>query len=256
MTDEEIFKYLRITNPEYNEDGFLIKTGPNSSGTRFSSVSGDINSVIRFAASNFIAEIPSIEDAKCLKSAIKLFSQSFSSLIVGYEGDSCESNTNYLHPQEFYGKSPLALDTNEIATLNHIYEKVVDLKNDSKFLLALEKYQFAISSLALTDNNRFLELTIALEILLLPKMETELSYRFGLRMARLFRKHYNEDIEQMFEFAKTLYTIRSKLVHQGEHKKTSEILPEAIERTRQLLLLYSEKPSIFTSSSLDELCLE
>jgi hypothetical protein len=49
-----------------------------------------------------------------------------------------------------------------------------------------------------------LELSVILEMLLLPKQEVELSYRFSLRLAKLTQKLFGDDPKGTFEAGKKI----------------------------------------------------
>jgi len=256
MTDDEKKKYLGIRSPDYNEKGQLIGVGPYSFGMHRTPLSGDPGILLSFNSSNFFVTIKDFETAKYVKTAIKLHSINSTSILVGFTGENRDSGHSYFNPPEFYGSESISLDELSLIELKRIYVQIRNAKEDPKFGLLAEKYHYAVSSLPISDSNRFLEMSIILEILLLPNNESEISYRFSLRMARLCKKYLKEDIHKSFEFAKEIYNIRSKLVHEGIHKKTSEKLSAIIDLGRRFILLYLQDPSIFELKSLNSLCLE
>lgn len=257
ISKDEKFSYLGITDPEYDEKGLLIKAEPNSHGLIRPPSSIDPNLAVKFSASNYFLEVENIAQAKNIKSTIKLYSQNSSSLLIGFTGDACWAGTHYLHPPEFYGASFLVLDDENLPNFRRIYRLVADQVHDgTKLSLAFEKYSYAVSSLGISNAHRFLECAIILEMIVLPSQQSELSYRFGLRMAKICKKYFGEDAQIAFDTAKIIYEIRCGLAHSGSHKKTEQMLPVVIELTRKLLLQYLYDQSQFTSKALDALSLE
>jgi hypothetical protein len=118
-----------------------------------------------------------------------------------------------------------------------------------------DKYLYA-TSFGLGNESRFLEMAIILEMLLLPKNQQELSYRFSLRMANLAAAHLGENKQDAFTTAKHIYRIRSNLVHSGHDKDVEGIFPRALDYARQLLRLYLDSRDTFMDEALDKLCLK
>src|SRR5471030_521245 len=75
ISSDEKFSYLGITDPEYNEDGRLIKVGPNSYGLIRPPSDIDPNLSVNFSASNYFLVVESSAQAKNIKYTIKLYSQ-------------------------------------------------------------------------------------------------------------------------------------------------------------------------------------
>lgn len=257
ISDDEKFSYLGITAPEYDEKGRLIKAGPNSHGLIRLPSDIDPNLSINFSASNYFLEVKSIVQARNIKSTIKIYSKNSTSLLIGFVGDAYWAGAHYLHPPEFYGAGFLVLDDENLPRFRRIYRRVADaVQEGTKLSLVFEKYSYAVSSLGISNAHRFLECTIILEMIVLPSQQSELSYRFSLRMAKICRKYFGEDTQTAFDTAKIIYEIRCGLAHSGSHKKTEQMLPVVIELTRKLLLQYLYDQSQFTSKALDALSLE
>ena len=162
---------------------------------------------------------------------------------------------NVIHPTSYFGKSALTVTTDTVAELSHLLGAVTNHRGDAKFRLMTDKYLYA-TSFGLGDETRFLEMAIILEMLLLPKNQQELSYRFSLRMANLAAAHIGENIRDAFMAAKHIYRIRSNLVHSGRDKDVEKMLPRTLDYVRQLLRVYLDNPDAFTDEALDNLCLK
>ena len=117
-----------------------------------------------------------------------------------------------------------------------------------------QKYLYAVSR-QISMESRFIEFAIILEMILLPETSTELSYRFGLRLARIMSKLFKVQTEEAYKNAKMIYRTRSSLVHSGEYKDLEQVAPIALDYTRRLMCAYLQDKSIFKEASLDSLCL-
>ena len=110
-------------------------------------------------------------------------------------------------------------------------------------------------SVAPRNESRCIELSIILEMLLLPKASAELSYRFALRLAKLASTQFGESSQEWFKKGQQIYKTRSRLVHSGQDDSL-EANTELVEETaRRLLALYVRTPGLFDESGLDALCI-
>jgi hypothetical protein len=127
-------------------------------------------------------------------------------------------------------------------------------RGDKKFALMSDIFLYAMSD-APRKESRCIELSVILEMLLLPKASTELSYRFALRLAKLATKYLGESGADWFKRGKTIYETRSRLVHSGSYEKLSVVADDIHETARLLLAMYVENPAIFEEDCLDALCI-
>jgi hypothetical protein len=257
MSEQDKAEYLQVNAAIYDQDGWLSGHGPFSHGIIFPRALVDRKEILGFGSSNYFIETSSVETAENIRTAIKLFSRNATTLSVGFEGRSPWEGVVYLHPVGFYGQDFLVLDEQALPKFESVFRTVsIAAKKDRRTELILEKFLYAVSSNRMSNEHRLLELAIILEMLILPQNQTELSYRFGLRAGRLWAKYFGEDIKSTFHEASTIYKVRSKLAHEGEHKDTKALLPAVMERTRKTLLLYLNNPERFTVAAFDALCLE
>ncbi len=125
------------------------------------------------------------------------------------------------------------LDTTK---LNRIRQTYRDLgKIGDKLETPLSRFSFAYSRLRVEDS--VIDITIALESLLLHGTHDELKYRLSLRGAALLER---DNPGKTMEFLKRLYDIRSEIVHNG--KKIEEIK----KNKKQLI----ENPETFRMEAL------
>jgi hypothetical protein len=100
-----------------------------------------------------------------------------------------------------------------------------------------------------------MELAVILEMLFLPTADRELSYRFQLRIAKWFNRHYRTDISSVAGTAKRIYKLRSDIAHSGAAKIGADDLADIRNLTRMALRKFVLDASSFTDRYLDELCL-
>jgi hypothetical protein len=103
---------------------------------------------------------------------------------------------------------------------------------------------------------QFLFLSIALESLILPKMKSELRYRFSLRIAKALYLISNEDIESNFKTAQKIYDIRSELAHEGASKKLNiTFYNKLLKIFYKLIDHYLNDHSFYQEKNLNMICL-
>jgi hypothetical protein len=201
-------------------------------------------------SSNYVASVPTHEDAVHLNFALKLLAPSCSALFIGHE----ETGTkHFLSPPCYYGDSPLTIGEPAIKALSHLLTLRRRSKNPKLALMA-EMFLYAMST-APRKESRFVELSIILEMLLLPISSTELSYRFALRMAKFLARHWAADPAESFKVAQQIYKTRSRLVHTGRDDALEGIGPKIEEMVRMLLTKYLSNPELFEDNALDDLCI-
>jgi hypothetical protein len=200
-------------------------------------------------SSNYVVTVPAPKYASDLNFVLKLLGPSFSSLFIGHEEPGTK---HFLSPPCYYGDSPLVLREAELTTLSQLFALKRSAK-DAKLELMAEMFLYAMS-VAPRKETRFVELSIILEMLLLPTSSGELSYRFALRMAKFLAKHWAADPTESFNVGRQIYGTRSRLVHAGRDDDLPQIGPRIEEVVRMLLTKYLSNPALFEDNALDALC--
>ena len=220
-------------------------------------VSHELSNHLPVFSSNYIMEIDQ-DDPKdlinCLVITLKL--RPFTKTGIGVYFDE-KRNTNIISPNPYckLGKY-LSLKKDELHEFQDLLTRVGHITNDPKFILLIEKYLFSVSGVQISDKNRFLELAIAMEMILLPKKSEELRFRFSLRGSKLLNMFNGQDKKEAFDLTKTIYDVRSDLAHKGISDKLSrELLLKCQEVTSLLIKKYIEDDSLFNDKKLDEICL-
>ena len=243
-------RLLGIEKVVLDENGRLesyVTSSPDPFGTL---MGPDLDLYDQLYSSNYIATLPTQEDAAHLNFALKLLGPSCSSLFIGYKQPGAK---HFLSPPCYYGKTPLAIGESETKTLSRLLALKRSAK-DPKLALMAEMFLYALS-VAPREESRFVELSIILEMLLLPTSSTELSYRFALRMAKFLAKHWSADPIESFKTGQQIYKTRSQLVHAGRDQGLPEIGPKIEESVRLLLMTYLTNPELFEENALDSLCI-
>jgi hypothetical protein len=90
----------------------------------------------------------------------------------------------------------------------------------------------------------FLLFAIALEAVVLPEIQQEVTYRLSLRVAGLLGKTRKQR-EEVKESVKRLYEIRSKIVHDGSYEVTDDELGRLRELTKIAILRLLQRRSLW-----------
>lgn len=115
-----------------------------------------------------------------------------------------------------YGRRAYELTRPDVAQVQSVYQQLNRLESARRLQdleTALRRFQLTYTRLA--DEDRLIDLTIALECTLLYGIRDELSYRLAMRGAVLLAAE--RDPEDTHRFLKAMYEARSKVVHDGSH---------------------------------------
>lgn len=242
-------RLLGITGVELDAEGRLAKFSSTSAFDNL--LSPDLETTMEFYASNFVLVTHDNTQAGHFNFALKLLKSSRSSLYIGYGPD---GSVSFQSPPCYFGTKRLQLASSDVAELRALFTAVSHQSADAKLSLMRDIWMYAMSDSPRCES-RFVEASTLLEMLLLPKQSTELGFRFALRLAKLAAKFGFGDPFHTFEQAKTLYKIRSKLVHGGTDARLAKHEGAAYEFARKLLVLYLANPSTFDEDALDRLCI-
>jgi Apea-like HEPN len=252
MDDEVKVRLLRIKDAEYTESGKLTKF-TQLPGCMFSGEIGpDIDEIDEFCSSNYMLIAPSPERAKEFNFALKLLGNSASALYIGFK--TTTPAKYFLGTPCYFGRSPLAVEEVEASQLVKLVKLIEDARADKKLQTMREIYMHALTKKRRKES-RFIELSIILEMLLLPTSSAELSYRFSLRLAKFMSKHTGQPVSDVFQLARRIYTTRSRLVHAGADNSIDDIAPTTFDYVRILLVAYLRDRESFQEDCLDQLCL-
>lgn len=250
LDDETRSRVLGIRKATFNDDGKIksyVVDGPDPL-TDF--MGPEVDCYDQLYSSNYVASVPTHSDAEHLNYALKLAQPSCTALYIGH---SEPRSRHFLSPPCYYGKKPLVLLDSDTKNLGDLF-RLKRSSKDKKLAVMAEMFLYALS-VAPRPESRFIELSVVLEMLLLPTSSTELSYRFALRMAKVLAKHYGAGAAESFKAGQQIYRTRSRLVHSGIDKDLETVSPVLEVVVRQLLVTYLQSPEAFSEEALDALCI-
>ena len=253
---EDRLQLLGLKSATLDEHGRIKSYIVETVDSLYTLMGPDLDQYDQLYSSNYVAIVSSLPEAKALTLAFKLLAPSCSALYIGtsIKENSSGYSRSFLRPVCYYGTQPLKLDPEDINALILLFAACRNSDKDRKLSVMADIFLYAMS-VAPRNESRCIELSIVLEMLLLPKASTELSYRFALRMAKFAAAHLGESSSDWFSRGKKIYKTRSRLVHSGQDDSlglTSELIEET---TRRLLAAYIRNPSLFTDAALDRLCI-
>jgi len=163
-------------------------------------------------------------------------------------------NLSYLIIDRKIEKEIYVIDNGEIELLKK-YFREYDIFSTSKFDLAVSYFNRNYSQHFLT--NIFLDTMIVLENLFLRNANQELKYKLSMRMAYILGGNDKEKREEIFNFIKESYDIRSKIVHGGEIQELDEQrVFQLRELTKDSLKIFFKERDLYLGKSLDDIILK
>lgn len=151
-------------------------------------------------------------------------------------------------------KKRLILDEKAIRKLKNSFANLQSMGAKREQLI-LNKFTAAESKFISGIPMNIFEHVSLQELILLPESNTELSFRYSLRMAKILEKYYSEDPLESFDMAKEFYKARSKVAHSGTCIQGEEFLCHVSDVSRKLLRCFVKHKEQFTEQGLRTLCL-
>lgn len=212
---------------------------------------------IRVQQTNFVLSVAARQEAVLVAFAMKLLAGTLSGPYVGFSDiNKSPFSIQFLNHSPYWGGSFLVLGRKEVSMLRTLLAALNNAAIRGKLETIIEMYRYAESATVPSVSLRFLELAVILEMLFLPTQDRELSYRFQLRIAKWFRRHYRKDVMTVAAQAKRIYKLRSDIAHAGIAKVNDEDMNSVRGLARMALRKFVLDRSIFTDTYLDELCLQ
>ena len=151
-------------------------------------------------------------------------------------------------------KKKYFIDDGEIELLNNFFIEY-DIFSTSKFDLAVRYFNRSYSQHFLT--NQYLDIMIILENLFLRNTNLEMRYKLSMRIAYLLGGNDKEKREEIFNFIKESYDIRSKIVHGSEFKELDKQRVSKLRQfTKDSLKIFFKKKDLCVGKNLDNLILK
>jgi len=146
------------------------------------------------------------------------------------------------------------IDNDEIELLNNFFIEY-DIFSTSKFDLAVKYFNRSYSQYFLT--NQYLDIMIILENLFLRNTYQELRYKLSMRMAYVLGGNDKEKREEIFNFIKDSYDIRSKMVHGGKFQGLDKQRIFKLRKlTKDSLKIFFKKRDLCLGENLDNIILK
>lgn len=140
----------------------------------------------------------------------------------------------------------------EIKKFNDFWNNVKNIDFNMKNDIAIRYFKKALNSVGNTDS--LVNLTIAMERILLPKENRELRDKFSLRAAFILAEKF-EVRQQIKDVFKKAYDIRSKIVHGWSPKIDEKNFTIYLYLCRKIICIYLENKYKWQNLLLDELTL-
>ena len=252
MEEGDRIHLFGIKDVKWTEEGRLAGMAPAGGRNDFAPFF-DPN-VYALWASNHLLVANDDEAADDFNLVIKLLGCTRTCLSVGYGGDGRYGARRIIRPT-YFGEGLLRIDAHVVEQIRMYLPLIRSRSGDSKFGLMREIWLNAQAG-ELRRETQFVEVTTLLEMLFLPKENSELSFRFSLRMAKMAASLGVGETRDVFNKAKTLYSIRSNLVHSGRDKRIEEYSELIFNYARLFMGAYIKHPELFDATELDKLCVD
>jgi hypothetical protein len=156
-----------------------------------------------------------------------------------------DGSHGYLHG------NPYDLREQDLKDLRDIRRNLKHVEQDHRFAIALVRLMGAYSKPF--GGERLIDYWIALESLMMPDAEGELSYRVSLRTARLVADA--PDRGRAYDFLRTSYSERSKFVHGSKASVDAQKVRATEDYLRRVLLHCVKSHKVPSGPELDSLVL-
>lgn len=204
--------------------------------------------------SNYVLLTADSSRANEFNFALKLIGNSSTSLFTGF--GTLSPSRSYVSLCSYdLALPPLTVTEQEVFSLEKLISQIHNsCREDKKFQVLMDTYLHAMFH-GIRSASRFIEFSIILEMLLLPKKGHNLKHRFSLRLAKFMDKYFECPENDVLEHGKQIYDTRSSIVHSGEdrYNKLEFTTKIAHEYVRRLLTKYLEDKSLFDDKKLDDL---
>ncbi len=176
--------------------------------------------------------ISTIKALRILKSSGVFWDGEISRIINPFSTIGIDITTSYPIMKKII-KGPICkISKSEIKGIIKIFKSI---KNEIKgrFKVAYDRLNFGIERDSPED--KLIDYMIGLEALYLPNIYDELSFRLSMRVAKTLSK--KSEAEKIFNFVKSMYNLRSKIIHGGEYQIDTEHINKLEEILRKSIIL-------------------
>ncbi|VVB76133.1 Uncharacterised protein [uncultured archaeon] len=264
MSDKERSKLFGI-NVTYNANGFCTGIRSTSKPEIRAFNFYDKQSEARTAQAIISFDKFEEKNRKCLEIlnlSIKLLKKGYSGTPYGF-GYGKEDETNEVTSMwlvipdplfDEYTKEVVNLEPKEIKKLRDIY-KLVETNYKGRTKLIIDRFGLAVSGNNIPKPLRFVELYGVLEMIYLPKQNSEQSFRLALRLAKQLETHKHENGSEVFLNINKITRLRGKIIHGGacSASELDSYFPILSNYMRKSLLLYLKNQAPFGEKQLNSM---
>ena len=149
----------------------------------------------------------------------------------------------------------LLLSKEDIPNIRKLYSNIALNINDEIFTKIIQSYKRILSFSELTPDEKYRDLVVILENLYIQGETHNIKKKLSSRVAEYFHVFYAQDYNEIYNFTKNAYSIRSSIAHSGEsyfdfeNKDNNEFL-RLLNITRLSILLYVEHMYAFNPDKL------
>lgn len=149
----------------------------------------------------------------------------------------------------------LILSKEDIPSIRKLYPNIALCIDDKIFTKIIQSYKRILSFSELTPDEKYRDLVVILENLYIQGETHNIKKKLSSRVAEYFHVFYAQDYNEIYNFTKNAYSIRSSIAHSGEsyfdfeNKDNNEFL-RLLNITRLSILLYVEHMYAFNPDKL------
>lgn len=158
---------------------------------------------------------------------------------------------NIIYPLFNKDREKYSISINEIPRIKKIYNDILENKNEV-LSLAFERFNNAITKTN-NEKNSFIDFVTILESIVLNNNNQELSFRFALYISFILSNKLKNPVK--FKDVKTIYNVRSQLVHGGKSKDYNKTMYKKLEQYTKVILLWILDNGLISDKDCKEMIL-
>ena len=149
----------------------------------------------------------------------------------------------------------LMFSKKDIPNIRKLYSNIALYIGDKFFTKIMQSYKRILSFSELTPDEKYRDLVVILENLYVQNETHNIKKKLSSRVAEYFYIFYSQNYNEIYNFIKNAYSIRSSIAHNGESDFDFENLDnenflKLLNITRLSILLYIEHSYAFTPEKL------
>lgn len=137
-------------------------------------------------------------------------------------------------------------DEGETESLREVYNQIVS--SDKKVQIGINRLKYATERNS--DEDKVIDCFIGLESIFLKSDNTEVTFKISLRIAKTLES-IPEKQQELFDFIKRMYKVRSKVAHGNEVKLISIDIKRLEDVLRRSVRLYLKNKALFENEYLE-----